>query len=152
MCTFFSKVVGMFYEHHAMLHQRDYLTTWGVSRLREDMYKVYVSLLDYLYCYIIYTGSQSYVSVIIWWLSNHFFICYGNISTDCWQHWEPTRFEVTMKVAPLVHVSKSLKYLKAPVADFRLWERLDPIFHKLVEITLLEKQGFRFNKSTIMAQ
>jgi hypothetical protein len=57
-----------------------------------------------------------------------------------------------MKVAPLVHVSKSLKYLKAPVADFRLRERLDPIFHKLVEITLLEKQGIRFNKSTIMAQ
>jgi len=54
MCTFFSKVVGMFYEHHAMLHQRDYLTMWGVSRLREDMYRrVYVSLLDYLYCNII---------------------------------------------------------------------------------------------------
>lgn len=45
-----------------------------------------------------------------------------------------------MKVAPLVHVSKSLKYLKAPVADFRLRERLDPIFHKLVEIALLEKK------------
>jgi hypothetical protein len=57
-----------------------------------------------------------------------------------------------MKVAPLMHVSKSLKYLKAPVADFRLRERLDLILHKLVEITLLEKQWFRFNKSTVMTQ
>jgi hypothetical protein len=47
-----------------------------------------------------------------------------------------------MKVAPLMHVSKSLENLKAPVADFRLRERFDPIFHKLVEITLLKKQGF----------
>jgi hypothetical protein len=57
-----------------------------------------------------------------------------------------------MKVAPLMHVSKSLKYLKAPVAYFRLRERLDLILHKLVEITLLEKQWFRFNKSTVMTQ
>lgn len=55
----------MFYEHDAMLHQRAYLTMWGVSRLSEDMYKVYVTLLDYLYCDIIYTSSQSCVSVII---------------------------------------------------------------------------------------
>jgi hypothetical protein len=30
---------------------------------------------------------------------------------------KPTRFEVTMKVSPLVHISKSLKNLKAPIAD-----------------------------------
>jgi len=45
-----------------------------------------------------------------------------------------------MEVAPLMHVSKSLKNLKAPVADFRLWERSDPIFHKLVEITFLKNK------------
>lgn len=66
MCTFFfQKLAGMFCEHDAMLHQRAYLTMWGVSRLSEDMYKVYVTLLDYLYCDIIYTSSQSCVSVII---------------------------------------------------------------------------------------
>jgi hypothetical protein len=44
-----------------------------------------------------------------------------------------------MKVSPLVHISKSLKNLKAPIADIWLRERLDSVFHKLVEVALLDE-------------
>jgi hypothetical protein len=45
-----------------------------------------------------------------------------------------------MKVSPLVHISKSLKNLKAPITDIWLRERLDSVFHKLVEIALLDEK------------
>lgn len=48
-----------------------------------------------------------------------------------------TRLKVTVKIAPLVHVSKALKYLKAPITDFNLRKHLASIFHKLVKIAFL---------------
>lgn len=42
-----------------------------------------------------------------------------------------------MKVTTLVHVRKSLKYLKTPISQFTLREKLAPIFYKLVKIAFL---------------
>lgn len=53
-----------------------------------------------------------------------------------------TRLQITMEITTLVHISQSLKYLKAPIPDFNLCEGLAPFFHKLIKIALLTETKF----------
>lgn len=43
-----------------------------------------------------------------------------------------TRLQITMEIPTLMHVSKSVKYLKGPVPYFSLRKRLFTIFHELI--------------------
>lgn len=56
-----------------------------------------------------------------------------------------------MKISTLVHVTQSLKYLKAPISDFSLRKGLPPVLHQLVEIAFLTSPH-RAHKTSVTLQ
>lgn len=60
-------------------------------------------------------------------VSGHFI----KIMKDTW-------LKVTVKITPMMHVRKSLQYLKTPIPNFGLRERFASIFHELIKTAFLE--------------